>query len=82
MDRWTARVCMLNQKGETIMGEAFKPLYTVKEAAKILKSNPNMVYDLVNSGQLPALRLGAIKIRGKDLETFINTYPVQDSVKA
>ena len=64
------------------MVEAFKPLYTVKEAAQILKSNPNMVYDLVNSGQLPALRLGAIKIRGKDLENFINTYPVQDSVKA
>ena len=61
---------------ENRMVEAFKPLYTVKEAAKILKSNPNMVYDLVNSGQLPALRLGAIKIRGKDLENFINSYPV------
>ena len=77
-----ARVCRKSKKGENRMVEAFKPLYTVKEAAKILKSNPNMVYDLVNSGQLPALRLGAIKIRGKDLETFINTYPVQDSVKA
>lgn len=58
------------------MVEAFKPLYTVKEVAGVLKSNPNLVYDLVNSGQLPALRLGAIKIRGKDLENFINTYPV------
>ena len=64
------------------MVEAFKPVYSVKEAAMILKYKRNMVYDLVNSGQLPALRLGAIKIRGKDLETFINTYPVQDSVKA
>lgn len=60
------------------MVEAFKPLYTVKEAAKVLKTNPNMVYDLVNSGQLPALRLGAIKVRGKDLENFINSYPAQN----
>lgn len=60
------------------MVEAFKPLYTVKEAAKVLKTNPNMVYDLVNSGQLPALRLGAIKVRGKDLENFINSYPAQE----
>lgn len=62
------------------MVEAFKPLYTVKEVAGVLKSNPNLVYALVNSGQLPALRLGAIKIRGKDLENFINTYPVQEVV--
>ena len=62
------------------MVEAFKPLYTVKEVAGVLKSNQNFVYDLVNSGQLPALRLGTIKIRGKDLENFINTYPVQEVV--
>ena len=30
------------------MVEAFKPLYTVKEAAKILKSNPNMVLSLIH----------------------------------
>lgn len=60
------------------MVEPYQPLYTVKEAAKILRVNVNMVYDLVNKGQLPALRLGAIKIRGVDLERFINSYPAQE----
>ena len=59
------------------MVEAYKPLYTVREVTKVLKVNANTVYDLVNSGQLPGLRLGTIKIRGKDLEEFINRYPVQ-----
>ena len=33
------------------------------------------MYDLVRKGQLPALRLGAMKIRGTDLERFIEKYP-------
>lgn len=59
------------------MVEPYKPLYTVKEAAKILKVNVNTVYELINTGQLPRLKLGTIKIRGNDLETFINSYPAQ-----
>lgn len=61
------------------MVEPYKPLYTVKEAAKILKVNVNTVYELINTGQLPRLKLGTIKIRGIDLEKFINSYPVQES---
>lgn len=49
----------------------YKPLYTVKQAAEILLSNPNYVYDLMNAGELPYLKLGAKKIRGSDLEKFI-----------
>ena len=57
------------------MVEPYKPLYTVKEASKVLKVNTDSVYDLVRKGQLPALRLGAMKIRGTDLERFIVKYP-------
>ena len=57
------------------MVEPYKPLYTVKEASKVLKVNTDSVYDLVRKGQLPALRLGAMKIRETDLERFIEKYP-------
>lgn len=58
------------------MVEPFKPIYTVKEAAAVLKVNANFVYDLINSNQLPYLLLGQKKIRGSDLENFILKYPV------
>lgn len=61
------------------MVEPYKPLYTVKEASKVLKVNTDSVYDLVRKGQLPALRLGVMKIRGSDLERFIEKYPTGES---
>lgn len=57
------------------MVEPYKPLYTVKEASKVLKVNTDAVYDLIKRRQLPVLRLGAMKIRGSDLERFIEKYP-------
>lgn len=57
------------------MVEPYKPIYTVKEAGKVLQVNANTVYGFVRSGQLRALKLGAVKIRGKDLEEFINNFP-------
>lgn len=57
------------------MVEPYKPLYTVKETSKLLKVNTDSVYDLIRKRQLPALRLGAMKIRGSDLEQFIEKYP-------
>lgn len=51
--------------------EPYKPLYTVKQVAKILLMNPASVYELMNRGQLPYLQLGSKKIRGSDLERFI-----------
>ena len=36
-------------------------LYTVAETAKLLKTNPNYIYDLINKGLLPALKLGSFK---------------------
>ena len=64
--------------GGEVMVEPYKPLYTVKEVAKILKTNPDFVYGIVNQKLLPALKLGAIKVRGSDLERFIEKYPVMN----
>lgn len=64
------------------MVQPYKPLYTVKEAAKILLIAPNTLYDLMNTGKIPYLLLGSgkgtRKIRGSDLERFIEAYPAED----
>ena len=57
------------------MVEAYKPLYTAKQAEQILLVNVATVYELMNKGQLPYLILGkgngSRKVRGSDLEKFI-----------
>ena len=57
------------------MVKAYEPLYTVKEAAKVLKVNVSAVYRLINTKQLVGLRLGSVKVRGSDLERFLEQYP-------
>lgn len=57
------------------MVRPYEPLYTVKEASKVLKMSPTDVYALISKGQLKCLILGSKKIRGSDLEHFIETYP-------
>lgn len=53
----------------------YQPLYRVSEVAKILKIRPADVYQLMNTGKLTYVLLGSKKIRGIDLERFINQYP-------
>lgn len=53
-------------------------LYTVAEAAKILKSNKNYVYGLIRSNLLPALKLGSLKIREEALSQFLLAYENHD----
>jgi excisionase family DNA binding protein len=62
-------------KGEKTMVKVYEPLYTVKEVSKVLKVNTDAVYDLINAGKLPCLQLGLKKVRGTDLERFIEQYP-------
>lgn len=57
------------------MVQPYKPLYTAKEVSKILLCNTAMVYELMNKGELPYLKLGQRKVRGSDLERFIEKYP-------
>lgn len=60
----------------------YKPLYTVKEVARVLQVSINTVYLLMNTGKLPYLLIGSKKVRGSDLERFIETYPVEKAGSA
>lgn len=46
-------------------------IYTVQEVATILHSSPNYIYDLINKGYLPAIKLGSIKVIKTTLEKFL-----------
>ena len=46
-------------------------VYTVDEAAEILRCAPNYVRKLIKSGQLKCMKLGHIKIRKATLEEFL-----------
>ena len=64
------------------MVKAYEPLYTVKEAAKVLKVNVSAVYRLINTKQLVGLRLGSVQVRGSDLERFLEQYPALNPEEA
>lgn len=46
-------------------------LLTVKQVSKIMKSNPNYVNRLINTGMLKCLILGSRKIRTSTLNEFL-----------
>ena len=70
-------MCVQLEKGRRMwkMVEAYKPLYTVEAVATVLLTNTDTVYDLIRKRELRALKLGRTKIRGSDLEEFIEGYP-------
>lgn len=53
-------------------------LYTVEEAARILKSNQTYVHKLLNNGLIPYLVLGRRKIRKQALDDFLKKYEGYD----
>lgn len=53
-------------------------LYTVSEVAKLIKTNPAYVYQLIKAGLLPVLKLGSMKIRKVSLEEFLAKYEGKD----
>ncbi|MBQ6286021.1 MAG: helix-turn-helix domain-containing protein [Bacilli bacterium] len=53
-------------------------VYTVKEVAKLLHSSPNYIYDLINKGYLPAIKLGSVKVLKTSLEKFLIQYEGND----
>lgn len=53
-------------------------LYTVKETAELIKTNPNYVYELIKRGKLSALKLGSYKIRRTSLLKFLEEYDGKD----
>lgn len=53
-------------------------LYTVQEVADILKTQKNNVYKLINTGLLPALKIGHLKVRRAALIKFLADYEGYD----
>ena len=53
-------------------------LYTVKEAARLLKTNVDYIHSLRKAGLLPFLKLGQFKIRREALLTFLRKYEGYD----
>lgn len=53
-------------------------LLTVKEVAKLLKTNPDYVHKLRKSGLLPFLKIGQYKVRKVSLEKFLEQYEGKD----
>ena len=47
-------------------------LMTVSEVAKLLRVNKNFVYRLINEGELEAVRIGSIKVKGEALNQYVN----------
>lgn len=53
-------------------------LYTVSEVSKLMKTNTTYVYKLIQSGLLPALKLGSYKVRKSTLLVFLEKYEGKD----
>ena len=50
-------------------------LYTVKDTAKILGVSVNKVYELIQNGELKAFDLGRWKIKGEEINRYIDSLP-------
>ena len=46
-------------------------LLSVSEVAKLLKVNRNFVYNLINNGELEAVKIGSIKVKKEALNRYI-----------
>ena len=53
----------------------YRALYTIREATKVLRMGERHARQLIRDEELPAIRLGSsgyLRIRGIDLENYIN----------
>lgn len=53
-------------------------LYTIREVSLLLHVNAGFAYQLVNTGLLPALKLGSLKVRKVALDDFLQKYEGYD----
>lgn len=49
-------------------------LYTVPEVASILKTNVDYVYKLQKAGLIKFMKIGRLKCRKQELESFLERY--------
>ena len=64
------------------MVKEFEPVYKVKEAAMVLRTDPGEVYDMINTGKIPYILIkNAKRIKGVDLERYIDNIPTGGNVE-
>lgn len=52
----------------------FNRLLKPEEVAHILSTSRSLVYQLIQQGKLPSIRIGrSVRVRQRDLENFINS---------
>ena len=52
-------------------------VYTIKEAAQVMKTSPNFIRELIKKGELPYLKLGSIKIRRVAIEQLLERMEIK-----
>lgn len=67
---------VMEQNNTSVKSERI--LYTVKEVSQIMHTNPSYVYQLINAGLLPVLKLGSYKVRHIALMKFLDEYEGYD----
>lgn len=55
-------------------------LYTLQEAAEILKVTPRSIHRFIRDGRLEARKIGRWRISQAAIEKFIQGQPTEDSV--
>jgi excisionase family DNA binding protein len=60
--------------GRVFAENAGNCLYTVKEAAAVLKTNADYVHKLRKAGVLKFLKIGSYKVRKETLENFLREF--------
>ena len=53
-------------------------VYSVREVSQMLHTGPALVYQFINVGLLPALKLGSIRVRKDALDEFLRRYEGYD----
>lgn len=54
--------------------DVMEKLFTIKEVAKILKTNVNFVYSEIDKGKLPYVFIGSKKVRENSLNEYIRSH--------
>lgn len=54
-----------------------RPFVTAQEASEYLRVGKSTIYRAIESGELPAYKIGHYRIRWSDLEAWVETYKVR-----
>lgn len=54
-----------------------RPFVTAQEASEYLRVGKSTIYRAIETGELPAYKIGHYRIRWSDLEAWLETYKVK-----